>query len=225
MEAATRPVSRVYDGVLAAVGDTPSSGCERCYPAPPFQSLRQARGAESRRQHQRPPGAGILAKALRSGRDRPGHGGHRVQLGQHGRSASRRPARYYGLRFICVVDVKTSPQNLRVLRAYGAEIDLVTEPDPETGEFLQARLNRVREILPAIDERLLAQPVRQPHNSGSHYGTTMHEIVDGARRQDRLPLLRHQHLRHGARLRRVRPRARAGHPGDRRRRPRQPDLQ
>jgi hypothetical protein len=28
--------------------------------------------------------------------------------------------------------------NLRILRAYGAEIDFVSKPHPETGKFLQA---------------------------------------------------------------------------------------
>src|SRR5262245_54407165 len=37
---------------------------------------------------------------------------------------------YLGLKFICVVDSKTTSQNLNILRAYGAEIDLVSEPDP-----------------------------------------------------------------------------------------------
>ena len=48
-----------------------------------------------------------------------------------------------GLRFICVVDPKTTAQNINILRAYRAEIDLVSTPDPRTGEFLQARIDRV----------------------------------------------------------------------------------
>ena len=54
---------------------------------------------------------------------------------------------YLGLRFICVVDPKTTRQNIDILKSFGAEIDLVAEPDPETGEFLQARINRVCAIL------------------------------------------------------------------------------
>jgi cysteine synthase A len=52
----------------------------------------------------------------------------------------------YGLRFICVVDKRTTAQNIRLLKAYGVEVDLVTEPDPETGDLLQARINRVKEL-------------------------------------------------------------------------------
>ncbi|WP_261378188.1 2,3-diaminopropionate biosynthesis protein SbnA [Paenibacillus agilis] len=52
-------------------------------------------------------------------------------------------ANYLGLRFICVLDPKTNQQTIKVLRAYGAIIDMVNEPDPVTGEYLQARINRV----------------------------------------------------------------------------------
>src|SRR5438045_4002606 len=44
---------------------------------------------------------------------------------------------YFGLRFICVVDPKTSVQNIRLMEAYGGEVDLISELDPVTGEFLQ----------------------------------------------------------------------------------------
>src|ERR1044071_5123003 len=53
----------------------------------------------------------------------------------------------FGLRFVCVVDPRTTRQNMEILRAYGARVDLVAEPDPVTGEFLQARLDRVQELL------------------------------------------------------------------------------
>src|SRR4029077_3917956 len=55
--------------------------------------------------------------------------------------------RYHGLRFICVVDAKAKPTNLQGHTAYRAGIDFVAEPDPETGEFLQARIKRVLELL------------------------------------------------------------------------------
>src|SRR5262245_56285070 len=54
---------------------------------------------------------------------------------------------YLGLKFICVVDPKATTQNVRLLRAYGAQIEQVTEPDATTGEFLKARLDRVRALV------------------------------------------------------------------------------
>ncbi|MGW4976846.1 2,3-diaminopropionate biosynthesis protein SbnA [Streptomyces mirabilis] len=55
--------------------------------------------------------------------------------------------RYFGFHFICVVDGKTTEQNLAILRAYGAEIEVVTERDELTGEYLPMRLRRVRELV------------------------------------------------------------------------------
>jgi cysteine synthase A len=55
--------------------------------------------------------------------------------------------RWFDLRFICVVDPKTTAQNLAILTAYGAELDTVTQPDNDMGDFLSARIRRVRELV------------------------------------------------------------------------------
>jgi N-(2-amino-2-carboxyethyl)-L-glutamate synthase len=83
---------------------------------------------------------------------------------------------YYGLRFICVVDPKTTSQNLRLLRAYGAEIDIVSEPDPVTGEFLSSRINRVRDLLGSIGNSFWPNQYSNEYNPVAHQ-KTMHEIV------------------------------------------------
>lgn len=85
---------------------------------------------------------------------------------------------YLGLRLVCVVDIKTTVQNVRIIEAYGARVDLVSEPDPITGEYLQARLHRVRHILESIPDSFWPNQYVNRNNSGSHYGTTMPEIVD-----------------------------------------------
>ena len=54
-------------------------------------------------------------------------------------------ARVHGLDFTCVVDPKTTPANLRILRHLGARVELVTEPD-EHGCHLDARLARVAQL-------------------------------------------------------------------------------
>lgn len=54
------------------------------------------------------------------------------------------------IKFICVIDPKTTEQNKKLLRAYGATLDYVSTPDKVTGEYLQARLNRVKELLKEI---------------------------------------------------------------------------
>jgi 2,3-diaminopropionate biosynthesis protein SbnA len=85
---------------------------------------------------------------------------------------------YLGLRLVCVVDIKTTAQNVRIIEAYGARVDLVSEPDPITKEYLQARLKRVRQILASVPNSFWPNQYVNRNNSGSHFGTTMPEIVD-----------------------------------------------
>jgi cysteine synthase A len=85
---------------------------------------------------------------------------------------------YLGLRFICVVDPKTTQQNIHILKAYGAEIDIVPDPDPRTGEYLQARINRVQVLLGAIEDSFWPNQYANPANAGAHYQSTMREIAE-----------------------------------------------
>jgi N-(2-amino-2-carboxyethyl)-L-glutamate synthase len=82
----------------------------------------------------------------------------------------------FGLRFVCVVDPKTTQQNIRILEAYGAELDYVSEPDPVTGEYLQARLNRVKYKLGTITNSFWPNQYANVYNPKAH-SRTMHEIV------------------------------------------------
>src|SRR5262249_7744308 len=86
--------------------------------------------------------------------------------------------RYFGLRFICVVDPKTTPQNISILKAYGAEVDIVSKPDPVTGEFLQARIDRVQHLLRSSENSFWPNQYANPANVAAHYKTTMSEIAE-----------------------------------------------
>src|ERR1043165_2241274 len=83
---------------------------------------------------------------------------------------------YYGLRFICVIDPKTTLQNRQILKTYGAELDLVTDPDPNTGEYLQARINRVRALLDKHQHSFWPNQYANQHNARAHH-QTMNEII------------------------------------------------
>jgi|SRR5215212_771796 len=83
---------------------------------------------------------------------------------------------YYGLSFICVVDPKATVQNIRLLETYGAHVEMVTQPDAGTGEFLQARINRVQELLGAIENSFWPDQYSNIYNALAHH-QTMHEIA------------------------------------------------
>ena len=55
--------------------------------------------------------------------------------------------RYHGLQLICVVDARAHATSVRAMRALGADVRVVNEPDPETGDLLVARLNLVQRLL------------------------------------------------------------------------------
>jgi cysteine synthase A len=84
---------------------------------------------------------------------------------------------YLGLRFICVIDPKTTEQNIRIMKAYGAEIDRVTEPDPDTGEYLPARIRRVRTLLESVGNAFWPNQYANVNNPLAHAQTTMREIA------------------------------------------------
>lgn len=83
---------------------------------------------------------------------------------------------YFGLRFICVVDPKITTQNLRLLRTYGAEVDMVLKPDPVTQEYLQVRISRVKELRATIENSFWPDQYSNEWNPLAHH-QTMHEIV------------------------------------------------
>jgi cysteine synthase A len=85
-------------------------------------------------------------------------------------------ARVHGLDFTCVVDPKTTPANLRILRALGARVDLVTEPD-EHGCYLGARLLRVAELCRELPGSIWINQYANERGWQAHYHGTAGEIL------------------------------------------------
>ncbi len=170
------PPGRVAGNILEAIGGTPLVRLEKLFPDLPFELYAKLEALNPGGSIKDRPAAEILQEGLRSGTIGAGTVVVESSSGNMG-IALAQACRYYGLRFICVIDPKTSPQNLRVLRAYGAEIDLVKEPDAATGEFLKARLDRVRQLVREIDRAVWPNQYESAHNPGSHYRTTMREVA------------------------------------------------
>jgi cysteine synthase A len=84
---------------------------------------------------------------------------------------------FFSLRFICVVDPKTTKQNLDILRAYGAEIEMVSDPDPESGEYLPNRIRRVKSLLGVVPNSYWPNQYANTDNASAHH-LTMQEITE-----------------------------------------------
>lgn len=164
------------EGVLSIVGSTPLVRLEKVMPELPFRLFAKLEGLNPGGSTKDRPARSILEAAMREGKVGPGTVVVESSSGNMGVGLAQACC-YHGLRLICVVDAKTTPTNLSVLRAYGAEIDYVAEPDPETGEFLPARLARVEELLRRIPRSFWPNQYANLNNPASHYATTMHEIA------------------------------------------------
>jgi 2,3-diaminopropionate biosynthesis protein SbnA len=169
-------------GILSAVGNTPLVELDRYLDGAGFRLLAKLEALNPGGSAKDRPAAAVLEDGLRSGAISPDTVIVESSSGNMGIGLAQ-ACLHYGLRFVCVVDPKTSSFNLKILRTYGAEVDMVTQPDEASGEFLQARLRRVQVLLREIPDSFWPNQYANRENSGSHYRTTMTEIacaLDGA---------------------------------------------
>lgn len=165
------------DGILSAIGRTPLVRLSRVLPGARFDLYGKLEFLNPGGSIKDRPALHILTHALDEGVIRPGSVVVESSSGNMGVGLAQ-ACRFLGLRFVCVVDPKTANQNIRVLQAYGAEIDFVKDPDPVTGEFLDARIRRVNELCDAIPGAFWPNQYDNRHNPGAHYHTTMREVAE-----------------------------------------------
>jgi len=163
------------ENVLQAIGKTPLVRLSRFIPDLHFKLFAKLEGLNPGGSTKDRPAFSIIQHGIDSGRIGPDTVIIESSSGNMGVGLAQACA-YYGLRFICVIDPKTTQQNMRLLQAYGAEVDMVLEPDETTGEFLQARLNRVSKLLGAMDNTFWPNQYSHRYNPIAHH-QTMHEIV------------------------------------------------
>jgi 2,3-diaminopropionate biosynthesis protein SbnA len=165
----------MQEGILAAVGNTPLVQLTRLFDDTSFSLFAKLESLNPGGSTKDRPALSIISQAFESGAIGPDTVILESSSGNMAIGLSQVCSRL-GLRFICVVDPKTTIQNIRILEAYGAEVDLVVEPDPETGEFLQARINRVRALARSIPNSFWPNQYENLDNARAHR-RTMHEIV------------------------------------------------
>lgn len=140
----------MIEGILSAVGNTPLVRLTKVIRDAPFRLFAKLETLNPGGSIKDRPALSIIQCAMKTGAIHPETVIVESSSGNMGIGLAQ-ACSYFGLRFICVVDPKTTSQNIALLRAYGAEIDMVLEPDPATGEFLNARLGRVKYVLSSIE--------------------------------------------------------------------------
>jgi cysteine synthase A len=163
-------------GVLAAIGRTPLVRLDRLLPRAPIAVYGKLELLNPGGSGKDRPALGMLQRALAEGRLRPG--GTVVESSSGNMAiALAQAAKLYGLSLICVVDTKTTPTNLRLLQAYGAQLEVITGPHPVTGDWLDARIERVQQILARTPGAFWTDQYTNPANAEAHQHGTAAEIA------------------------------------------------
>ncbi|MFD7022038.1 2,3-diaminopropionate biosynthesis protein SbnA [Promicromonospora sukumoe] len=165
------------DGVSAAVGRTPLVRLAHLFPASDVEIFAKLESANPGGSAKDRPALAMVRDALRSGRLRPGGTVVESSSGNLG-VALARVCRAHGIRFVCVVDLRANVSTRALIRALGGEVDLVTQPDPDTGDLLTARVHRVEELLREIPGAVTLGQYSNPANPGAHHDGTMREIAE-----------------------------------------------
>ena len=165
-------------GILETIGGTPLVELER-YLGPDsgarlWLKLEAANPGGSAKDR---PAAAMLRRALDDGRLAPGGTVVESSSGNMGIGLAQ-ACRYLGLRFICVVDLRSSPEKIATMRAFGAEVEVIREPDPICGDLLSTRIARVGRLCNEIPGAFWPDQYENSANPDSHRTGTMQEVLD-----------------------------------------------
>jgi cysteine synthase A len=179
----TRPASEeqqnefnIAGGILGAIGGTPLVKLDKIFEPLHFNCYAKLEGLNPGGSSKDRPSVAIVEWALKTGEINSNTLVIEASSGNTGIGLAMVCA-YHGLRFRCLVDPKVTKQNVDILTAYGAEIEMMVDPDPTDGEYLTAKLKRVDEILAEVDNSFWVNQYASDENSGAHYRSTVKEIL------------------------------------------------
>ncbi|TFE26100.1 2,3-diaminopropionate biosynthesis protein SbnA [Cohnella luojiensis] len=166
----------IMDGIGKTIGRTPLVPLRRLFANTPYQVYGKLEMMNPGGSAKDRPALNIVREAILSGEI--GKGTTLIESSSGNMAVSlAQICRYLGLRFICVVDPRTTDTHLRVIRSLHGEIELVVHPDPVSGDYLPARIARVKELQREIGDCYWTNQYGNPNNYMAHYHTTMPEIL------------------------------------------------
>ena len=165
----------MQQGILSVIGNTPLIRLTRVLGDIPFRLYAKLESLNPGGSTKDRPAYSIIKHGLETGDIKPDTTIIESSSGNMGIGLAQACA-YFKLRLICVVDPKITTQNIHLLSSYGAEVDMVLQPDPETGEFLQARINRVQQLLHKTENSFWPNQYSNEYNPIAHHAT-MREIA------------------------------------------------
>ncbi|MEV4070003.1 2,3-diaminopropionate biosynthesis protein SbnA [Nonomuraea fuscirosea] len=163
-------------GILDTIGDTPLVRLERLFPELDAQVFAKAEWFNPGGSVKDRAALSMLLGKIESGELAPDRSVVVESSSGNLAIGIAQICRYYRLPFVCVVDPRTTEQNVAILRAFRAHVEIVTEPDDRTGEYLPARIRRVKEIVGNLPGAYWPNQYANPLNAKAHE-RTMHEIA------------------------------------------------
>jgi cysteine synthase A len=168
---------KAHDGILATIGHTPLVRLRRLRPDLDILIYAKAEMFNPGGSAKDRSALSMLMARIRDGTLTPGvsvvvessSGNLAVSIAQI--------CRYHAIDFLCVVDARTPAKTLATLHAYEAIIEMVTDPDPATGEYLPVRKRRVHELVATIPHAYSPDQYSNPLNPQAHQ-QTMREICE-----------------------------------------------
>jgi N-(2-amino-2-carboxyethyl)-L-glutamate synthase len=170
----------IYDSVIDGVGSTPLVRLSRCFPDVGVEVLAKLEMLNPCGSMKDRPARFVVDQGLKDGSLRPGMRLVESTSGNLG-VALAVAAKLRGLSFTAVVDPNTSPTNLRLLELFGADVEMVTEPD-EAGGYLHTRVRRAQQLADSYVDAVWVNQYANDRNWQAYYETLGGEIlqaVDG----------------------------------------------
>ncbi|MEU6846109.1 2,3-diaminopropionate biosynthesis protein SbnA [Streptomyces sp. NPDC046716] len=166
----------IRDSITDCVGGTPLVRLSRLFPQDGIEVLAKLEMLNPGGSVKDRSARYIVERGIADGMIRPGTHIVESTSGNFGVALAMVAIRY-GLRFTAVVDPHASRTNLRILRQFGAEIEMVAEPDT-AGGYLHTRLARVQDLLTADPDAVWINQYANQLNWETHAATTAREVID-----------------------------------------------
>lgn len=172
--AETRP-PMVLDSILDGVGSTPVVRLSRLFRDSQCEVLAKMEMCNPGGSVKDRPARYILEQGIADGTIPPN--AHIVESSSGNLAiALAMVCRLRGFRFTAVVDPKIAPSNLKIIRCYGGNIELVSEKDRQGG-YLESRIARVKQLLRGQPDAVWINQYANDRNWQSHYHGEGEEIL------------------------------------------------
>jgi len=165
----------ILHSILNGIGETPLVRLSRLFRNSPCEVLAKLEMLNPGGSVKDRPARYIIERGLAEGTIQPDS--HIIESSSGNLAiALAMTCRIHGLRFTAVVDPKISPINLKIIRCYGGNIELVTEKDSQNG-YLETRIERVKHLLREQPDAVWINQYANERNWQSHYHGEGEEIL------------------------------------------------